>query len=217
MSVYPTPTLTVTSTGVVQNDVRHRGYLFVTGVENATTISAILQLIPADFVHVVRDQLHRYWNNADKAAVARSSHERLKKHLGLGSFPTSFNAISAPVIQFPSEVGSIEQVQACSKKVADLIAEVKTGVLRTVIDAKKVEFLHYLQLTSIDEATTKMKEALAVRLEEVLAQLAFPPPSAASAEAPMAVDGDVDAPEAEPIVAGDVLTPSEEGMSSMSI
>lgn len=141
---------------------------------NAVSLDALLKCVPDDYSWVINERVRTFRRHGEKAASAKATVDRLEAHKRRNTWPTSFNSISVPTLQFMDEFRSNEEVRTFNETANGVISQTKRDLLEATITAKRAEYAYYLALVNITPVVQAASHDVKRRHADIV-RLAFPP------------------------------------------
>ncbi|PBK64919.1 hypothetical protein ARMSODRAFT_841528, partial [Armillaria solidipes] len=109
-------------------------------LQGVRSVDALIDMIPGDYVDVLRGPLKGIAATATKLVSARSTLEKWKLHQAAGTIPSHLFR-QAPVIQLTSDYGSSDDASAHRKKLTDAHTLYMQSLLANAVAAKADDVL----------------------------------------------------------------------------
>ncbi|KAG8829835.1 hypothetical protein FRC20_008579 [Serendipita sp. 405] len=107
----------------------------------------ILRAVPDKYVESLKEIVSGFWKDTRAHAAAKTALIRVKQHQRKGTFPSMFNAVGVPALQFSSEY-TAEGMTTFSGDVSDSIKALKQSLLSSYLKEKVAEAAFYAEKLS---------------------------------------------------------------------
>ncbi|KAG8814031.1 hypothetical protein FRC19_002031 [Serendipita sp. 401] len=145
----------------------------------------ILRAVPDKYVESLKEIVSGFWKDTRAHAAAKTALIRVKQHQRKGTFPSMFNAVGVPALQFSSEY-TAEGMTTFSGDVSDSIKALKQSLLSSYLKEKVAEAAFYAEKCKVTVKAKELEGIILGRMKTLVAR--YPPRAECTAELKRVID-----------------------------
>ncbi|KAG8808163.1 hypothetical protein FRC19_006083 [Serendipita sp. 401] len=145
----------------------------------------ILRAVPDKYVESLKEIVSGFWKDTRAHAAAKTALIRVKQHQRKGTFPSMFNAVGVPALQFSSEY-TAEGMTTFSGDVSDSIKALKQSLLSSYLKEKVAEAAFYAEKCKVTVKAKELEGIILGRMKTLVAR--YPPREECTAELKRVID-----------------------------
>ncbi|KAG8812326.1 hypothetical protein FRC18_003010 [Serendipita sp. 400] len=145
----------------------------------------ILRAVPDKYVESLKEIVSGFWKDTRAHAAAKTALIRVKQHQRKGTFPSMFNAVGVPALQFSSEY-TAEGMTTFNGDVSDSIKALKQSLLSSYLKEKVAEAAFYAEKCKVAVKAKELEGIILGRMKTLVAR--YPPREECTAELKRVID-----------------------------
>ncbi|KAG8844874.1 hypothetical protein FRB91_002249 [Serendipita sp. 411] len=145
----------------------------------------ILRAVPDKYVESLKDIVSGFWKDTRAHAAAKTALIRVKQHQRKGTFPSMFNSIGIPSLQFSLEY-TADGMTTFNGDVSDSIKDMKRELLQKYLKEKMAKAAFFAEKCKVANKAKELEKIILGRMKTLVAR--YPPREDCTAELKRVID-----------------------------